>query len=164
MSKEYTLDDLNNIKPTPHFQYNCVDAYEDFSNDMISFITEHLSKEKWDLWNTQFDTRLQKLEDVLYSGILWGINQSQKEEDIKWCEIVSKIIISKIKKTFDNTNMEKSVGNVLIGILNDSLFVDYITFDCINCDKDSGDNSGNSLCPECEDSDEYSGDSWEDSE
>ena len=164
MSKEYTLDDLNNIKPTPHFQYNCVDAYEDFSNDMISFITEHLSKEKWDLWNTQFDTRLQKLEDVLYSGILLSINQSKKEEDIKWCEIVSKIIISKIKKTFDNTNMEKSVGNVLIGILNDSLFVDYITFDCINCDKDSEDNSGNSLCPECEDSDEYSGDSWEDSE
>ena len=79
-----------------------------------------------------------------------SINKSEKEEDIKWCKIVSKIIISKIKKTFDNTNMEKSVGNVLIGILNDSLFVDYITFDCINCDKDSGSNYGEDLCPECE--------------
>jgi len=129
MSKEYTLDDLNNIKPTPHFQYNSVDAYEYFSNDMRSFIMGHLSKEKWDLWNTQFDTRLQKLEDVLYHGILWSINQSKKEEDIKWCEIVSKIIISKIKKTFDNTNMEKSVYNVIFGILNDTLFVDYVSFD-----------------------------------
>jgi len=130
MSKEYTLDDLNNITPRPHFQYNCVDAYEYFSNDMRSFIMAgHLSKEKWDLWNTQFDSRLQKLEDVLYHGILLSINNSEKGEDIKWCEIVSKIIISKIKKTFDNQNIERSVCNVIFGILNDTLFVDFTSFD-----------------------------------
>ena len=155
MTKEYTHDDLNKIKPTPHFQYNCMDALEYFSNDMMSTIVEHISKEKWPLWNTHFDTKLQELEDVLYSSVLLSINKSKKDEDIEWCKIVSKIVITEIRKAFDNKNIEKSVCTVIFDVLGDDLFADYVTFDCINCDKDSGDNSGDGLCPECEEEEDY---------
>ena len=128
MTEEYTRDDLKNIKPKPHFEYNCINAYEYFSNNMKSFIIDHLNKENWPSWNTHFDTRLQELEDVLYSGVLLSINNSKKKEHIKWCKIVSKIVITDIRKAFDKKNIEKSVCTVIFDGLDDSLFADYSTF------------------------------------
>ena len=154
MTKEYTYDDLKNIKPTPHFQYNCIDALEYFSNDMKSTIMKHINKEKWPSWDTHFDTRLQELEDVLYSGVLLSINNSKQDEDIEWCKIVSKIVTTDIRKTFDKKNKKDSVCAVIFDVLGNDLFADYVTFDCINCDKDSGDSSGDGLCPECEEEEE----------
>ena len=154
MTEEYTYKDLDNIKPTPHFQYNCMDALEYFSNDMKSTIMDHISKEKWPSWDTHFDTRLQELEDVLECAVSSSINNSKQDEDIEWCKIVSKIITTEIRKTFDTKNKKDSVCAVIFDVLGNDLFADYVTFDCINCDKDSGDNSGDGLCPECEEEEE----------
>ena len=125
MTKEYTYDDLNNIKPTPHFQYNCIDAREYFSNDMKSIIMDHVNHEKWTSWNKHFDARLQVLEDVIESAVWASINDSEKDEDIEWCKIVSKIVTTYIRKTYDKKNTTCIMRQKYKDVLN-RIFIIYI--------------------------------------